>query len=254
MSGLLVGHIAQTLDAVEDVAVYVGGLPVERTKPWEYKAVFSPIDVIEEYVRPARLKSKGQVVTRPALTEIELIDLPGIGTLEAFNTDGLRTLLDTVPAENMVEKTLRYPGHAEKMRTLRDLGLFDKEPVDVEGKLIRPLDLTTTLLFPAWQLEEGEADVTVMRVEVVGRQDGQRIRHAYDLLDHYDAENGVTSMARTTGYTATTAARLIHEMRYDRPGISPPEFLGADPSCVSYMLAGLSEHGVDYSETISRVD
>jgi len=90
--------------------IYVGGLPIVRQWPYEYKAVFSPLDVIEEYTRTARFVENGRVVTRPALTDLERVDFEGVGTLEAFNTDGLRTLIQTIPAPNMKEKTLRYPG------------------------------------------------------------------------------------------------------------------------------------------------
>ena len=244
MSGVLVGHAAGKLDTVEDVAVYVGGLPVEREQPWEYKAVFSPIDVIEEYVRPARMISAGQLIERPALSEVQSMDFPGVGTLEAFNTDGLRTLLNTIPARNMVEKTLRYPGHADKMRVLRDGGFFAKEPLGIEGSDLRAIDFTARLLFPKWQLGDREADLTVMRIEVAGQKDGERARFTYELSDRYDPESDVTSMARTTGYAATMVARLVHQGGYDRPGISPPEYLGAEPSCVEYLLEGLASRGV----------
>ncbi len=254
MSGVLVAHAATGLDAVQDVAIYVGGLPAERNWPWEYKAVFSPIDVIEEYIRPARLRSEGELVTLPALSEVELVEFEDIGTLEAFNTDGLRTLLDTIPAANMVEKTLRYPGHADQMRILRESGFFSTEPVDVVGNPVRPIDLTTQLLFPMWQLEEGEADLTVMRVLVEGLQEGQPTRYVYDLMDRYDPESGVTSMARTTGYTATAAARLVLDGRYRTPGISPPEYLGKDPSITRYLLERLAERGVVYDERVERLD
>src|SRR5690606_28022112 len=110
---------AKQLEVRERLSIMVGGLPVERSWPWEYRAPFSPSDVIEEYLRPARLRIAGRTVEREALSEIELVDLPGVGTLEAFNTDGLRSLLETLDFEDMVEKTLRYPGYAEKMRVLR---------------------------------------------------------------------------------------------------------------------------------------
>ena len=248
MSGVLVGHAATKLDTVDEAAIYVGGLPEEREQPWEYKAVFSPIDVIEEYTRPARLISDGQIVERPALSEIEEMSFPGVGTLEAFNTDGLRTLLHTIPARNMVEKTLRYPGHAEKMRVLREGGFFSNEPVAIAGSQMRPIDFTAGLLFPMWQLEDGETDLTVMRVEVAGRRDGEPTRFTYELLDRYDPVSGVTSMARTTGYTATTVARLVHDGGYARVGVSPPEYLGAQPSCVEYLLDGLAARGITYNE------
>ncbi len=250
MSNVLVGYASNQLDETESVRIYVGGLPVVRRWPYEYKAVFSPIDVIEEYTRPARIVEHGQVVVREALSEVELIDFPEIGTLEAFNTDGLRTLIRTIPAPDMREKTLRYPGHAEKMRLLRESGFFRTEPVDVQGNIVRPIDVTARLLFPLWQLREGEEDLTIMRVEVIGKREGKRIHIRYDLLDRYDVQTGIHSMARTTGYTATTTVRLLAQGLYQRKGVSPPEYLGRDGQCVTFLLDGLREKGVVYQETI----
>ena len=149
-----------------------------------------------------------------------------MGTLEAFNTDGLRTILHTVKAPFKKEKTLRYPGHIEKMRVLRETGLFSKEPVELKGTRVVPLDLTSKLLFSLWQFEEGEEDFTVMRVEVEGEKDGQRVRYTYDLLDRCDMATGTLSMARTTGYTCTAVVRAVARGLYQEPGISPPRVLG----------------------------
>lgn len=250
MSGLLVGHAASLLDEVQDVLVYVGGLPEQRERPWEYKAVFSPIDVIAEYTRPARLVEDGRIISRPALSDLEVLEFEGIGELEAFNTDGLRTLLRTIDASSMREKTLRYPGHAGRIEALRDSGFFGEEAVDIGGLEVRPLDLASRLLFPMWQLDEGEEDLTVMQVKVTGRQDGSQVRYVFDLLDRYDSEKGVTSMARTTGYTATAVARLILSGGYTRTGISPPEFLGKEQEHVEFVLAALRDRGVIYHQRV----
>lgn len=254
MSNLLVGHVDGLLERTESVAIYVGGLPTERVPPYEYRAVFSPIDVIEEYIRPARLVADGRPVTKPALSDVELLDFEGIGSLEAFNTDGLRTLARTIDAPDMLEKTLRYPGHAEKMKLLRDSGFLSSEPVEVNDQEIRPIDLAKALLFPIWQLREGEEDLTVMRVEVEGTVKGQRTRYTYDLLDRYDTATQTTSMARTTGYTATMAARLLANGLWEQPGIVPLEHIGRDPECVEFVLAGLRERGIDYRETVLPID
>jgi lysine 6-dehydrogenase len=250
MGSALIGRLAHELDAIEDVLVYVGGLPEVPQWPWEYKAVFSPIDVIEEYVRPARYLENGHLVTRPALSDPELLDFPGVGTLEAFNTDGLRTLTQTVGAPNRREKTLRYPGHIQKIAVLRECGFFGDESVEVGDQRVRPIDLTAELLFPMWKLQEGEGDLTVMQIQVVGTRNSQRLRYVYDLLDHYDHDQRVTSMARTTGYTATMTARLIHEGKYTRTGISPPEYLGQEYGCVGHLLEGLERRGVVYQERV----
>jgi len=150
MSHLLCSHAVHLLDSCERLEIVVGGLPVERTWPYEYKAPFSPRDVIDEYLRPARLVENGTLVTRQALSECVLVDLPKIGTLEAFNTDGLRTLCDTLDVPFMRERTLRYPGHAEKMRCLRDAGFFSEEPIQLGDSEVRPIDMTAKILIDSW--------------------------------------------------------------------------------------------------------
>ncbi len=250
MTNVFVGHAHRLLDETHNVLIYVGGLPECREWPYEYKAVFSPADVIEEYTRPARLVENGEIVIRPALSETEMLYFPPLGTLEAFNSDGLRTLATTIDAPNMKEKTMRYPGHVERMRMLRDTGFFSKEPVEVNGVKIRPLDFTSRLLFPKWKLEEGDADYTVLKVIVEGRKDGKPRRYTWDLLDRYDPETRTHSMARTTGYTATAAVRMLAAGLYKRTGISPPEYVGEHPECVEFLLDQLEERGVVYTETV----
>jgi len=250
MGSALIGRVARKLDEVDTVLTYVGGLPEVRQWPWDYKAVFSPVDVIEEYMRPARYVENGVQVTRPALSDPELIDFEGIGTLEAFNTDGLRTLAQTIDAPNMKEKTLRYPGHIEKMAVLRESGFFSQDEIEVRGQKIRPLDVTAKLLFPMWKLEQGEGDITVMQILVEGKKNDQRLRYVYDLFDRFDQTTGVTSMARTTGYTATMALRMVAEGIYTHQGISPPEYLGGQFGCVDYLLKGLAARGVVYREHV----
>ena len=252
MSNLLIGHVHEKLDRTDSVLIYVGGLPEVRHWPFEYRAVFSPIDVIAEYVRPARYVENGKLVIRPALSDSELIDFPGIGTLEAFNTDGLRTLADTIDAPNLKEKTLRYQGHIGKMALLRAIGFFDEEAIEVNGHSIRPVDFAAKLLFPQWQMEEGEVDITVLQIIIEGEKDGSPQRYVYDLFDRYDAPSNTHSMARTTGYTATVAARMLEKGLYDQKGISPPEFVGRDPKCVEYMLNGMAERGIVFREQIDR--
>ena len=239
LSNLILGHHAATSDRVDRFACFVGGLPVERDSLFEYKATFSPIDVIAEYTRPARYIQGGELCEVPALSEIEAIDVPEIGTLEAFLTDGLRTLLDTVRVPDMKEKTIRYPGHAEQMKLLREMGLFDREPVDVGGVLVSPLELTAKLLFPLWRFEPGERDLTVMRVEVDAVTGDSSQRYRYDLLDRYDPTTGTPAMARTTGYTCSALARLIASGLYSTPGVSPPEFVGRDPGCFQFVVEQL---------------
>jgi lysine 6-dehydrogenase len=250
MSNVLTGYSQHRLDEVRSVLIYVGGLPEVREWPYDYKAVFSPSDVIEEYVRPARYVQNGALVVRPALSDPELLYFPGLGTLEAFNTDGLRTLIGTIAAPDMKEKTLRYPGHIDKMAVLRETGFFSQDEIEVGGLRVRPLDVTAKLLFPKWKMGPSDRDVTVMKIVVEGRKDGQDRHYTYDLLDRFDETTGVHSMARTTGYTATVAARLLTSGLYKERGVFAPESLGARPDCVEFLLAGLKERGIIYNETV----
>jgi lysine 6-dehydrogenase len=253
MSNVLVGHVHHLLDRTQSVLIYVGGLPEIRVWPYEYKAVFSPLDVIEEYIRPARYLENGKVVVRPALSDAEYLNIPGVSSLVAFNSDGLRTLVRTLDIPNMKEKTLRYPGHIEKIAVLRETGFFSQEPVEVNGARIRPLDLTARLLFPIWKLQPGEVDLTVMHLVVEGEKTGERLRYVYDMLDRYDSASGVHSMARTTGYTATAAVRLVAGGLFTRRGIIAPEFIGEQPECVEFLLKELAERGVAYRLRIDKI-
>jgi lysine 6-dehydrogenase len=250
MSNILAAHARQKLDEPASITIYVGGLPEVREWPYEYKAVFSPADVIEEYVRPARYIENGQMVIRPALSDPELMNFPVVGTLEAFNTDGLRTLAKTLDVPNMKEKTLRYPGHIEKIAVLRATGFFEAREIEINGVRIRPVDFTAKLLFPKWKLRDGEVDLTVMRIIVEGKEKGRSVSITYDLFDRYDEATGIHSMARTTGYTATVAARMIARGLFSRKGVSAPESIGQIPECVTFMRNGLKERGVVYHETI----
>lgn len=250
MSNMLAGYAAHVLDPCERIEIYVGGLPVERRWPFEYKAGFAPHDVIEEYVRPSRVVESGRVVVKEALSEPELLDFPGIGTLEAFNTDGLRSLVSSLKVPDMVEKTMRYPGHIELMRVFRETGLFSKEPIEVDGKQVRPLDVTAAVLFPKWTFEDGEADLTVMRVSARGKRDGKPTRLTWDLLDYYDPQTRTRSMSRTTAFPATIMARLMLAGRFSEHGVFAPEVPGRVPGLVDEMLEQLRKRGVRYQARV----
>ncbi|MFQ6031484.1 MAG: saccharopine dehydrogenase family protein [Candidatus Zixiibacteriota bacterium] len=252
-SNLILGHMASILDETLSFRCYVGGLPRVRIWPYEYKASFSPSDVIEEYSRPARLVENGKVIIKPALSDVELLDFPGVGTLEAFNTDGLRTLIRTMKVRFMKEKTLRFPGHAERMRMLRETGFFKKEPISLGGISLRPLDLTSRLLFSMWQLKEGEEDFMVMRIVVEGKKNSKRKCLVFDLQDSYDKKTKTTSMARTTGYTCSTVARLLARKKFSRIGICPPEFIGQDHACYRFVIEGLKKKGISFKETVTEL-
>jgi lysine 6-dehydrogenase len=245
MSNVLLGYHNARMH-ISSFTCYVGGLPVARTWPYQYKAPFSPIDVIEEYTRPARYVENGHIVTKPAMSDPELIDFQGIGTLEAFNTDGLRSLLKTIKIPNMKEKTLRYPGHIEYMNVLKHAGYLSSEPVEINGHAVRPIDVTAKLLLPLWRLEPNEEEFTVMKIIIQGEENGSEKTLTYSLYDKYDVQTHTSSMARTTGYTCTAAARILLDFGYDCKGIIPPEYLGEDEAIFQKILHFLGERNIFY--------
>lgn len=239
LSHMCLGYHYERME-VSNFECYVGGLPKNSQWPWQYKAPFSPIDVIEEYTRPARLVENRTIVTKKALTEREIMDFPPVGELEAFNTDGLRSLLTTCKVPEMKEKTLRFPGHIEYIEVLKASGLFSEELTNVNGQQIRPIDLTTQLLLPQWKLEKEDREFTIMKVIVEG--EGKRVE--YDIYDEYHEATQTSSMARTTGYTCTAAVNLLAAGKFDTKGIIPPEWLVKDASCFNYVLDYLKEREI----------
>jgi lysine 6-dehydrogenase len=246
MGNIILGYHNKKMK-INSYECLVGGLPLVREWPYEYKAVFSPIDVIQEYIRPARYVQNGEIVTREALSDAELVHFDEVGTLESWNSDGLRSLIKTMThIPDMIEKTLRYPGCAEYLRVLRESGFFSYEEIDVNGVKVKPVDLTAKLLFPKWKLKPGEEEFTVMRIRIAGEENGQEKKLQYDLLDRTDRTTGTLSMARTTGYTCTAAANLVLEGNYSRKGISPPEYLGKEKENFNFVIDYLKERGVIY--------
>ncbi|MCP4758994.1 MAG: saccharopine dehydrogenase [Planctomycetes bacterium] len=248
MSNLLAGVAARRLSPCRSVTIRVGGLPVVRQLPWQFKAAFSPYDVIEEYVRPARIVEHGKVVVREALSDPVLIDFLETGTLEAFNTDGLRSLTETLSIPNMLEQTMRYPGHRDLAWALRETGLLSEQPMDVNGVSVTPREITCRALFPKWTYEEGEVDLTVMRVEAEGDLNGVSTRLWWDLYDELDPETGWTSMSRTTAFPATIMARMIEAGIVTNPGVHPPECLAGDDRVLETLFRELTARGVTYRE------
>ena len=242
-ANIILGYHNQKMK-ISDYKCLVGGLPYKRDWPFEYKAFFSPIDVIEEYTRPARIVVDGKIVEKPALSEPEIINYKEVGDLEAFNTDGLRSLMKTMKIPNMIEKTMRYPGHIEHMKVLREVGFFSEKEIEVKGKSIRPIDLTAKLMFPFWSPEKGEKDFTLLEVYIKGESGSKETSHHYFVFDEYDTKEDNSSMARTTGFTCCAAARYLLDHNYDRKGICPPEYLGEDEKLFSFILSYLKNKGI----------
>ena len=249
MSNYIIGRYNEEMK-IDAFEIYVGGLPKIRKKPFEYKAPFSPVDVIEEYTRPARLMENGDIVTKPALTERDWMQFDEIGTLETFNTDGLRSLLFTMPhIKNQKEKTLRYPGHIDLIIALKESGFFDTEKINVEGKEISPLQFTSKILFNEWKLGGEEEELTVMKVILKSQE---RIIE-YNLFDRYDVKTKTSSMSRTTGYTCTASANLIAKNIFNEKGVFPPELVGKHKPAFDFVMNYLQERNVIWAVKVINI-
>jgi lysine 6-dehydrogenase len=247
MSNLILGYHNERM-TITNFECLVGGLPKKRVYPFEYKAPFSPMDVLEEYTRPARYVENGHLVTKPALSDAELIDFENAGTLESFNTDGLRSILFTMGhIPNMKEKTLRYPGHIDLMKGLIKAGFLNAAPVSFKGRQVSPLEFTSTLLFDQWKLGETEAEFTIMQIKVSNA--AKTI--CYDLYDEYDVATQSSSMSRTTGYACTAALNMMIEKLFTAKGVYPPELVGRDEKCFNFIMQYLKERNIHYRVTES---
>jgi lysine 6-dehydrogenase len=247
MDNVILGYYNEIMK-LTDFECLVGGLPKLKKWPFYYKAPFSPIDVIEEYTRPARYVENGEVVVREPLSDCEYVEFDRVGTLESFNSDGLRSIIYTMShIPYMKEKTLRYPGHVEYVKVLKESGFFGTESLEVNGNRVSPRDFTSKILFNEWKLGETEEELTVMRVTLKGENSqGQTEEVVYNLHDEYSSETGTSSMARTTGYTATAAANLYLEGLFNEKGVFPPELVGKHKDCFEYFLRYLEERNIHY--------
>jgi len=190
------------------------------------------------------------VVEIEALTGLEEIEFPGVGKLEGFYTDGLRTLLHTVKGvKNMWEKTLRYPRHVEKIKLLKTLGFFDENPIEVEDARLSPRKVTIKLLEEKLQRPEIK-DILAMKVEVSGVKDESKRCYVYHLLDGYDQKHGVTAMARTTAYPGSILAQLISQKVLEEKGVIPLEELGKKENIFTKILAELEKRQVKITESL----
>ncbi|MDH3382015.1 MAG: saccharopine dehydrogenase NADP-binding domain-containing protein [Flavobacteriaceae bacterium] len=251
MDNLILGRYNEELK-LTDFECLVGGLPKVKKWPFNYKAPFSPIDVIEEYTRPARYVENSNIIIREALTDVEAVQFDKVGTLESFNSDGLRSIIYTMPhIPNMKEKTLRFPGHVEYVSVLKESGFFDENPININGINISPLEFTSKILFKEWKLNPTDEEFTVMRVTVKGTDlKGKQSTIVYNLFDEYNNQTQTSSMARTTGYTATAAANMYIDGLFTEKGVFPPELIGKHKHCFEYILNYLKERNVIYKKEI----
>lgn len=248
ISNILVGHAIKKFDHVQSIHIMVGGIPEKPIPPLGYNITWSPVNLIDEYTRKAKIIEKGRMVWVDALSGLEEVEFPNVGRLEAFYTDGLRTLLHTVKnVESMWEKTLRYKGHAEKIKLLKALGFFDEKQIDVEGVSLSPRKLTVKLFKEKlWKPEI--RDIVVMKVEVSGLKNGKQVRYIYYLFDRYDMKRKITAMARTTAYPASIIGQFILRKAIKEKGVVPPERLGMNDRFFQMFINELEKRGIKIIE------
>jgi len=248
ISNVLVGNAVKKLDRTLAVHIMVGGLPEKPIPPLGYIVTWSPENLIDEYERNAKIVKDGIKVEVEALTGLEEVEFPGFGRLEAFYTDGLRTLPDTIKnVDEMWEKTLRYSGHAEKIKLLKALGFFEEKEIKIDSVSVSPRRLTVKLF--AEKLSKPKInDVVALKVEVCGIRNDKKKCYSYHLLDYSDEKRGITAMARTTAYPASIMAQLMLRGIIKEKGVVPPEKIGMNDEICKMFLEGLKKHGVRITE------
>jgi lysine 6-dehydrogenase len=224
LTNILAMAAAERMDRVDEVHIKVGGIPERPKPPLNYRIVFSFDAVLEEYLRKAVIIKQRRVTNAQALSGLETVTFrPPIGKCECFYTDGLSTLIRTLrKVHEMDEKTIRWPGHAEQIRTLTDCGLLETKPLLFHGQAIAPRKFVSTLLSDRLSLGN-EKDLTLLRVDVSGKKGRTPIRHRYEMIDHYDSKHRITSMARTTAFPCSIATQLLASGKISQKGMVPPE-------------------------------
>jgi lysine 6-dehydrogenase len=232
MVNILAEEGIRRLDRPRSVRIMVGGLPQRPQPPLNYQVVYSLEGVVDYYTTRSWVLRDGEPLQVDALSEVEELDFPGAGRLEAFHTaGGLSTMAQRYAGtlETMEYKTLRYPGHAAIMRVIRELGLFDTEPVQVRGASVSPRDLFLAVAGPRLRRNPAESpDLVALRVEVSGELDGEATTLRWDLLDRYDPSTGMTAMMRTTGFSLAVTGALQAEGALEAGVWTPDEVVPAD--------------------------
>lgn len=248
LGNILIGHATSLLDQVESVHLLNGGLPEKNVPPLGYVITWSVKDLLDMYSRKVSIVKENRTIQVEAMSGLEEIDFPGVGKLEAFYTDGLRTLLYTMKdVKDMWEKSLRYPGHVEKIKLLETLGFFDEKPVVIENCNVSPREVTAKLLENRLK-RKGIPDIVAMRVEVTGTKNGEQITHFYNMLEHYDEDRQVTAMARTTAYTTSVVTQLLAKKAIKEKGVIPPEKLGMEERLYDEFMGMMRKRGIAITE------
>jgi lysine 6-dehydrogenase len=246
---ILAMSAVEGLDQANSVSIRVGGLPQHPQGPLGYQIVFSPHGLINEYMEPSTVLRDGEIVSVPSLSEPEEISFPSpYEKLEAFHTSGgSSTLPQTLQGrvDNLEYKTIRYPGHLDKVKAMSDLGFFDNNPQQIDGVEVVPRLLAVNLLLK--NLSFGGPDVVLMRVSARGKTGGRPREIKYEMIDNYDESTGLSAMMRTTGFPIAQIALMIGRREITTRGAIPQE------TCVPVepFLTGLRQHGLQIEKTQS---
>ena len=248
MVNILAEYGIAQMDSVDAVRIFVGGLPQHPEPPLNYKIVYSLEGVIDYYTTLSWVLRDGERVQVTALSELETVTFPEpVGDLEAFHTaGGLSTMAFRYEGKipSMEYKTLRYPGHAAIMKTIRELGLFDLEPVDVKGTKVIPRDVFVSVVGPKLAKPDSR-DLLALRVTVTGTKGGKKARRQFDLVDRFDETIGVSAMMRTTGYSLSITGQMQVRGEVSPPGVwTPDECMPAEA-----YIAELRARGMDLRES-----
>ena len=246
MVNILAEHGIEQMDEVESVKIYVGGLPQHPEPPLNYQIVYSLEGVIDYYTTLSWVLRDGKRTQVTALSELESVDFPEpVGKLEAFHTaGGLSTMANRYEGKipTMEYKTLRYPGHANIMEAIRELGLLSLEPVDVKGVKVAPRDVFVAAAGPRLTKPEGR-DLVALRVIVEGKKGGKPKKLGWELIDYYDAEHGISAMERTTGYSLSITGQMQARGEVKKGVNTPDECMPAKK-----YIDALAERGVKLRE------
>jgi len=225
MVNILAQHGIDQLDDVQSVRIYVGGLPQHPEPPLNYQIVYSIEGVLDYYTTLSWIIRDGRRTQVKALSEVEPVDFPApVGRLEAFHTaGGLSTMAFRYEGKipEMEYKTLRYPGHAKAMETIRDLGLLELEPVEVKGHRVVPRDVFIALASPRLTKPTGR-DLVALRIVVRGKKKGADKTITYEVIDRYDEQHGISAMMRTTGYSLAITGMMQARGEVE-PGVHTPD-------------------------------
>ncbi|KPK95942.1 hypothetical protein AMJ80_02810 [bacterium SM23_31] len=253
ISNMCVGRGVELLDETQKAVIYVGGIPKKKEPPLNYQTVYTLGSVFKAYVRKARIIQDGKEAEVEPLSGLEHVDFnEPIGRLEAFYTDGLASLILTMKGKIshfLAEKTLRYPGHTEKIKFLKACGMLDEEPETVNSYKVKPVDFLIKRLSPLLKLSP-EGDFLIMRIIVEGTKNGKQQTHTFELIDEYDPATRYTSMARTTSFPALCVARMITGGIIKQKGVRFPEQIFSTGLFPEF-LSALKKYNIQISHSVS---